>query len=455
MGVASAAHALVQPRDNFSKFAWGASLSFLPQIFVPWYWLVGRSFSGGLAQNRSEKIAELRQHEENILKELEPFVVDSDSLVATAMSEIDRFPTVDGNSVEILKDGPATFQAIYSAMEKAEEYIFAQFYLIRDDKTGREFREHLQRAGARGVRVYLFYDPFESELDEEWLKPLREMGAEVAVHNPSVGYSDPYEGNFRNHRKNCVIDGRVAFIGGHNVGDEYLSRDPEVGHWRDTHFRVQGPAVLIAQQSFIRDFFHVTGDLPTANWNASNRGSVRMTIVPSEPRDFWDPAGLSYLSALNSAREKIWLSSPYLIPDEKGLAALEAAALRGVEVKILIPEESEVKIADYANLTNAERLISHTKIEIYRKCDGALHQKALLVDDKGVLVGSANFDYRSFRLNLELVAWIEDKEIVESMDELLRGDFEKAQRLSQEIFEKESAPERLKRSVAKMLHPLL
>ena len=454
-GLASAAHALVQPRDNFSKFAWSASLSIFPQLFVPWYWLVGRSFSGGFAKNRSEKLAELQQHEERILQELQPFVVRSDSPVAVAMSEIDRFPTTDGNSVEIFKDGPATFEAIYSAMDQAQEYIFAQFYEIRDDRTGKEFRDHLERAGRRGVRVYLFYDPFESGLDDEWLQPLRDVGAEVAAHDPSVGYTDPYEGNFRNHRKNCIVDGEMAFIGGHNVGDAYLSRDPEVGHWRDTHFRVKGPAVLVAQQSFIRDYFHVTGDVPPARWKASRHGSVRMTIVPSEPRDFWDPAGLSYLSALNSAQEKIWLSSPYLIPDEKGLAALEAAALRGVEVKIIIPEESEVKLADCANLTNAERLITHSKIEIYRKCQGALHQKALLVDDKGVLVGSANFDYRSFRLNLELVAWIEDSDIVKSMDELLGSDFEKAEKLSREFFEKESAPQRLKRSVAKMLHPLL
>lgn len=455
VGLGSAAHALVQPRDNFSKFAWGTSLSLLPQVFVPWYWLVGRSFSGGFAQTRSEKLAELKEHEDRILEELEPFVVRSDSSVAVAMSEIDRFPTTDGNSVDILKDGPATFEAIYSAMDGAENYIFAQFYEIRDDRTGKEFRDHLENAARRGVGVFLFYDPFDSDINAEWLQPLRDAGAEVAAHNPSVGYSDPYEGNFRNHRKNCIVDGEVAFIGGHNIGDDYLSRNPEVGHWRDTHFRVRGPAVLVAQQSFVRDFFHVSGVAPSAKWTARRHGSVRMTIVPSEPRDFWDPAGLSYLSALNSAKEKIWLSSPFLIPDEKGLAALEAAALRGVEVKIIIPEDCDVKLGNYANLTNAERLISHSKIEIYRKCDGTLHQKALLVDNKGVLVGSANFDYRSFRLNLELVAWIEDNDIVQSMDDLLSSDFDKAERLMPDFFQKEFILQRLIRSVAKMLHPLL
>ena len=126
-----------------------------------------------------------------------------------------------------------------------------------------------------------------------------------------------------------------------------------------------------------------------------------------------------------------------------------------MEVKIIIPEDCDVKLGNYANLTNAERLISHSKIEIYRKCDGTLHQKALLVDNKGVLVGSANFDYRSFRLNLELVAWIEDNDIVQSMDDLLSSDFDKAEKLMPDFFQKEFILQRLIRSVAKMLHPLL
>jgi cardiolipin synthase len=221
-----------------------------------------------------------------------------------------------------------------------------------------------------------------------------------------------------------VVDGRVAWIGGHNVGDEYLGRDPEFGHWRDTHVRIEGPAVLAAQLSFAEDWYWATDRQLDVNWNPvpSHEGDLPVLIVPSGPADELETASLMFVHAINSATERIWIASPYFVPDEPVVSALQLAGLRGVDVRILIPNKADhlgVYLAAFSYLDEA----GSTGVKFYRYLDGFLHEKVMLIDRSFATIGTANFDNRSFRLNFEITAVIADQDFAAQVECMFEDDF--------------------------------
>jgi len=224
-----------------------------------------------------------------------------------------------------------------------------------------------------------------------------------------------------------VVDGKVAWVGGHNVGDEYLGRDPEFGHWRDTHMRIEGPAVLSVQLSFAEDWYWATGKRLDLSWVpvASEDGDVPVLIVPTGPADGLESANLMFVHAINSATERIWIASPYFVPDRPIITALQLAALRGVDVRILIPDKADhlaVYLAAYSYLEETESV----GVKFYRYLDGFLHQKAMLIDKNVSAIGTANFDNRSFRLNFEITAVIADEDFAAEVEEMFEADFAKS-----------------------------
>ena len=363
-----------------------------------------------------------------VLEALQPYCVpeSESSSVRMASEKLAELPYLNGNSVELLIDGHDTFDSIIEGIDAAKNYILFQFFIVKDDKIGSRIKDHLVAKSKEGVKVYFLYDEIGShELTTSYKNELRTAGAEVYNFHTQKGIRNRFQINFRNHRKIVIVDGKRCWIGGHNVGDEYLGRYPEFGHWRDTHMKIEGPATLAAQVSFVEDWYWATDNYPRdLSWTptpAENSDKV-VLIVPSGPADTLETATLMFHHAINSAKERLWIASPYFVPDDAILSALQLAGLRGVDVRILIPEKADHLMVYLAAFSYFQD-VSHTGVRFFRYTDGFLHQKVMLIDDRLATIGTANFDNRSFRLNFEITAAVADESFVIEIEQMFEDDF--------------------------------
>ena len=403
LGIISAVNAVMHARTSQGAIAWALSLITIPMLAVPAYWVFGRrKFEGYiLARKSGSDITEQIPDEQK--KKFTPYISNyGDSHPETRAAEkLALIPLMNGNDCELLIDGEATFSSIFDGIEKAEDYILVQFYIVHSDELGNELKSRLIAKARRGVRVFFLYDELGSiGLPSGYVDELRQADVEIAPFNTRKGKRNRFQLNFRNHRKIVVVDGKTAWIGGHNVGDEYLGKDPKIGKWRDTHVKIEGPAALAAQLSFVEDYHWATNDVPEMSWSptASEHSDTSVLIMPSGPADEHETALLMFVHIINSAKQRIWISSPYFVPDESIMSALTLARLRGVNIRIIIPEMPDNKLMYYAAYDYFDEL-SECGIEFYRYQDGFTHEKVVLVDDSLSAIGTANFDNRSFRLN--------------------------------------------------------
>jgi cardiolipin synthase len=257
------------------------------------------------------------------------------------------------------------------------------------------------------------------------MRPLIDAGGEAAYFLPLTLFALRPTINFRNHRKIVVVDGVTGWIGGHNVGDEYLGLDPDFSPWRDTHVRLEGPVVIQLQTVVANDWYWATRTIPRLDWAphpAASGRDLRAMIVPSAPTTHLETAGLLFVAALGSAHERIWISAPYFVPDEAVIKALELAALRGVDVRILTTSKADSLPVYLAAFHYMEQL-QDLDIKFYAYKPGFLHGKAMLIDDDISAVGTANFDNRSFRLNFEVTAMMADHAFAAEMEAMFERDF--------------------------------
>ena len=366
-------------------------------------------------------------------------------------------PFSTGNDVELLIDGDATFQSMIAGIESAEDYVLFQFYIIKEDEIGTRIKDLLIDKAKEGVRIFFLFDEVgSSKLSQRYQNELREGGVEVSAFNTTQGRRNRFQLNFRNHRKIVVVDGQTAWIGGHNVGDEYLGRDPKFGHWRDTHVRMEGPAVIGAQISFAEDWYWATRTSLALDWlpDPSSTGNRKVLVIPTSPADVRETASLMFIQAISSAVERVWIASPYFVPDEGVLKALELADLRGVDVRILIPDEPDHMLVYLAAFTFVDEL-ANTGIGFYRYTNGFLHQKVVLVDDHIAVVGTANLDNRSLRLNFEVSTLVVDPPFASEVAAMLEADFAQSRKMSPGEFRERPFWFRFAARAARLTAPIL
>ena len=427
-GIISAVHAVMNVRTPQGSIAWAVSLVTMPVVTVPAYWVFGRSKFRGYVLARqadAELIDEIADRAMQGIERLEASTEWGSTAIRSA-ERLARLPFSGGNSVELLVDGDATFASILEGIDTAERYVLVQFYIVRADDIGGLLKSRLEAAARRGVQVYFLYDEIGSlGLSGTYLNELREAGVNVLPFHSRKGSGNRFQLNFRNHRKTVVVDGHTAWIGGHNVGDEYLGNDPEFGNWRDTHMRLEGPAALGAQVAFVEDWRWATDEtLDDLTWSptVSPRSNAQALVIASGPADDLETASLMFLLAINAATNRIWIASPYFVPDDAIVQSLQLAALRGVDVRILIPEVSDnrfVKLAAYSYFDE----LKYAGVGFYRYQDGFLHQKAMLLDDTVAAIGTANFDNRSFRLNFEITVIVADEAFAADVEDMFETDF--------------------------------
>lgn len=440
LGAVSAVHAVMSTRTSQGAIAWAVSLVTFPYVALPAYWVLGRTKFQGYVSARRDTDIRNRHLQREAIARVEPYRVKPPDRheAAHAAEALAGMPILGGNDVQLLIDGEATFASILDGIDRAEEYVLFQFFLVKDDELGRRVKEHLVAKAREGVRVYFLYDEVGSHaLPASYLRELRDSGIQASEFNTRKGRGNRFQINFRNHRKVVVVDGKYGWIGGHNVGDEYVGGG-RFGHWRDTHVRIEGPAVLKAQVSFCEDWAWATDDVPPLSWRAHaavDGSNDAVLIIPTGPADQLETANLMFVHAIHSARTRIWIASPYFVPDAAVMVALQLAGLRGVDVRILIPDNPDHLLVFLAAFSYFDQA-GQTGVKFYRYLEGFLHQKVMLIDDGVATIGTANFDNRSFRLNFEITAAVADAAFVAEVKHMFENDLRHARLMEEGEFDR-------------------
>jgi cardiolipin synthase len=459
MAIASAIEAILQARTSQGAVAWVVSLLTLPYVTVPLYLVLGRSRFEGYIRERSqiEQLA-LKQFTDTRSELLDFSASDANAAFYRGLSKLARLPTVRGNDVELLIDGHATFASIEAGLRDARHYILFQFYILRDDALGQRLGKILREKAESGLRVYILYDEIGSSgFGRSVLyRRLERAGVELAAFNTTQGRRNRFQLNFRNHRKLVVVDGHSAWIGGHNVGVEYLGENPKRGPWRDTHVCISGPAVIGAGLTFATDWLWARREELDINWQLERKapGSCSVLLFPSDPASNFDEAGLMFHQVISQARERIWIASPYFVPDRGIISALQLAALRGVDVRVMIPDRSDGPVVGLANWSFTKELLP-AGVAVYRYEPAFMHQKVFLMDRELAGVGTANFDNRSFRLNFEITALVHNPKFCDEVEQMLLADFASSRLVTPKELDEKPLWFALATATARLMAPVL
>ncbi|MFC5404296.1 cardiolipin synthase [Cohnella soli] len=366
----------------------------------------------------------------------------------------------ENNEVELLLDGKRKFECLFRDIADAKDHIHVQYYIVQRDELGRKLIKALADKARDGVSVRLLYDELGSRrVTPSFLKELRDAGGVAEAFFPSQFRLINFRLNYRNHRKLVVIDGKIGYVGGFNVGNEYLGLDPKFGYWRDTHLRIQGGAVQAMQTRFILD------------WNQASRqediryrselfpepetvGTAGVQIVSSGPESKLEHIKNGYVKMISVARKSILIQTPYFVPDAGFTDALQIAALSGVEVVVMIPDKPDHPFIYWATMSNiGEMLKSGVSVYLYR--NGFIHAKTIVVDEEIASVGTANMDVRSFKLNFEVNAFLYDAGISKKLADAFRQDIRVSEELTLESYARRSRWIRVKESVSRLISPIL
>ncbi len=440
LGIISSIDAAIKSRTSQGAIAWVVSLLTFPYLAVPLYWIFGRNKFRGYVKLRDAKNREIRHFVERLAYRIntENMIPQPIGANALALIKLTGMPPTRYNKAKILINGHTTFSSIFHHINLAREYILIQFFIINDDETGRDLKNRLIEKAGRKVKIYLLYDEIGChKLPPEYIDELKAKGIKASAFRTTKGITNRFQINFRNHRKIVVMDGDVAFVGGHNVGDEYMGKSKKFGPWRDTHVKVSGPSVQCLQYTFMEDWYWATGKILNLNWNPRIHTDEDMHthVIASGPADQLDTCALLFLHMFNSAKKRVWIASPYFVPDPQTISALQLAALRGVDIRIILPEKPDHLLVYLASFSYYHETIPFG-IKIYRYNAGFMHQKVVIIDDKAASVGTANLDNRSFRLNFEISLLFYDSKIIKEIEAMLEKDFANSREVSMEAFKK-------------------
>lgn len=422
-GIVHAVHALMKTRTSQGTIAWIMALIFLPYVAVPLYWFFGRDRFAGYVRARRSNDQVLSKKAADFFAHLKSYEQSHDSQFMASAEALSGLPLLGGNRLDLFTDGKKTFDALFHSIQSAQSYVLVNYYIMKHDVIGEALQKILVAKAQAGVQVWLLFDELGSnKLPRRFLREMKDAGVHFHSFGTNRFWWSRLQYNFRNHRKIVVCDGREAYIGGLNVADEYLGWHPQLGYWRDTHMRITGPAVLAVQLVFFEDWFWTCDSVPDCQPQQQPQPENQsLLILPTGPADVLDSWQLFIVEACNNARKRLWIASPYFVPDTGVTSALQAAALRGVDVRLLIPDRTDQRLINWAAYSYYEQILP-AGVKIYRYKKGFLHQKVVL-SDEFVAVGTGNLDNRSFRLNFEITGFTSDEIFSRQVEEMLENDF--------------------------------
>lgn len=458
-GVILSVAVVLERRNPAAGLAWIITLLLLPGLGAALYWLIGRRKTRRRAQWRSLNMPRALEGP-RIQLQLHSLGGRSDRLSRLVQLgiQVTGSKATIGNRVTLLENAASAYPRMLEAIGNARSHVLMESYIFRDDETGQLFLQTMRQAALRGVKVRLLLDGVGSiATPESMFDPLIEAGGLVSFFSPPRLLTLPTRLNFRNHRKVLVVDGCTSFTGGLNVGSEYLGHDDTIGFWRDTHLMLEGNASNYLQHVFLEDWMFATKD-PVVDvhycLNAPPGAGAVVQVIPSGPDLEWRSIQQVMLRAIGGAQERVFITSPYFIPDSATLDALCSAALAGLDVRLLVPASSDLPVVLHAGRSYYQELLQ-ARVKIYEYYKGFIHAKTYIIDDWMASVGSANMDIRSFHLNYEVNAFIYDKTFVRQLEELFLRDLEDARLLSHEDIYHRSLPSRFAEGLARLASPLL
>ena len=458
LGLVFIADVIMCGRTSQGTIAWIMALLLFPYLSVFIYLVFGsrRIKDYTDARRSGEKAIHLLGRDLEQKEDMSSLtVLDNDPRIE-ALSGIARMPVMTGNRCELLINGHATFSSILEGIASAKNYVLIQFFIIHDDDLGKKLKEACIERAKAGVRIYFLYDKIGSVgLSQSYKKELIEAGVHISVFRVGRGLINRFRINFRNHRKIVVVDGEKSWVGGHNVGDDYLGKGKKLGFWRDTHVKMAGPVSLAVQLSFVEDWYWATNKLPDVSWGTSRHpGTEPVLCIPTGPSGPVDAGSLWVVLAINMSRKRCWIMSPYFVPDGAVITALQLAAMRGVDVRIVIPANPDKRVVWWAAHSYVtEMVVAGVKMYTYGK--GFMHQKVNLIDDCLASIGTANLDNRSLRINFEITMIFTDPTFIRKIADMCRNDFSECRRLDTGDEKSWSLPFRLATRASRLLSPIL
>ncbi|MEZ3549930.1 MAG: cardiolipin synthase [Muribaculaceae bacterium] len=458
MVIASVVVVLRENRNPIRALSWVVALIFLPGIGLVFYLFFGRSLKGvhmisrrnkrKLMQDYSPRRVDIRQME--LSAEQRSLVILSHSL--------GRSPFTANNELEIFTDGPSKFASLKRDLENAKRSILLQYYIFLDDRIGNEIADILIRKSKEGLIVKVIYDHVGSfSARNKFFRKMQDAGVDT---HPFFKVTFPQLANrinWRNHRKIVVIDEEIGYIGGMNIADRYVYGSPEDRPWRDTHFRVRGDIIESLIYSFVIDwnFLKKDPEMPkVVPAPVTLNNSTGVQLLTSGPTETWNNLSMVFLKAISSARKTIYIQTPYFLPTDALLSALQSAALAKVDVRIMMPEKTDSVLLHYASFSYITQCLK-AGIKVYLYEPGMLHAKAMIIDDELVTAGSTNFDFRSFENNFECNLFIYDSCINRTMRDIFFSDLQNCRKLRLSEWRHRPLSQRFLESLLRLVSPIL
>lgn len=444
-------------RNPLKTISWVLVLLLLPLVGLIIYYFFGED-------NRKKKLISRKMH-----KELNRVAIEHDSVyknvippsdykpIIELLNHTDESPLYEGNKITFYSTGKDKFDALFQEIEKAENHIHIQYYIFLNDNIGCKVRDLLVEKASEGVKIRLLYDDVGAwKVKKQFFKDMQSKGIEVAPFLKVAFKILTSRVNYRNHRKIVVIDGKVGFVGGMNIADRYIN-GVSFGVWRDSHIKIEGPAVAELQTSFLIDWYASKQELLSSEAYfpiIENKGDNMMQLVTSGPVGQFKDIHLGILQAISNAKECIYIQTPYFVPTDSLLLAMQMSAMRGVDVRIMLPRKSDTTFVQIASMSFLKEVLD-ANVKVYFFEAGFLHSKLMIVDHSLTITGSANMDVRSFEHNFEIDAFIYNAETCTKAKNIFYRDMEQSTLLRLEEWESRSRFEKFKESVVRLFSPLL
>jgi cardiolipin synthase len=452
-------------RNPAKAIAWLSILFILPIIgFVMYYFLAKEYTQRKKMQRKGRKVVDeirralrLKADLAEAGTALQRCDIYREQRLLGLLSNIPGSPMLPYNCVAIYNNAADTYDAMFAEMERATTTIHIETYIIREDAISDKFKRMMIRKASEGVEVRLLFDGVGSyKLSAAFVGDLKRAGVEVySFLPPLIAFFDKRI-NYRNHRKIVVVDGKVGFLGGINIGDEYLGADPHLGFWRDSHIRLEGDSVYYLQHCFAVDWSFASGKAladPIYFPEHSCKGDEIVQLIASGPDAPWDAVQEVFFGAMAVAHSRIYITTPYFVPDPSIAMALKTAAISGVDVRIILPGVPDARIIHWASLSYVQELMQ-AGVRFYQYQKGFVHAKTLIIDRIMATVGTANMDMRSFFSNFEIMAVMYDRGTIARLEQDFMQDMRNSKEISLTEFERRSRLQRAKEAAARMLAPL-
>jgi cardiolipin synthase len=444
---------VLQKREPAATLSWLISLAALPYAGFFIYYIFG-------PQKLTRHRARRRRNHVSLPRD-ESRAADQETQELRSLGQATTgLPPTSAREVRLLVDGGHKYPALLEDVAQARDHVNLEYYIYNPDRSGTALRDALVERARAGVKVRLLLDAMGAKKSSQrFFAPLVDAGGELAWFHPTrpwMLWKRPWV-NLRTHRKIVVIDGRVGYVGGINITDEQDERLREDAY-RDLHLRIEGDAVRALQQVFVEDWAYASGQRDFVGEIARampepQAGPIRTQVVPSGPDSAWEAIHRMHVGAIHAASARVWLATPYFVPGEAAMMALTSAALAGLDVRLLVPKMSDSKLVTYCVRSYYDELLA-AGVKVYEYGPRMLHTKALLIDDHIALVGSANFDHRSFRLNFEISVLFDDRGIADALAKQLEREFPHAPRVHNERH-RPLLTARLPEALARLMAPLL